>query len=107
PRALPRDRADEHESRPRLVPPAPARPCDPPRRARPRVGRGGRPGASGRAEVRRLCVALVVLAAAGGGEAHAATGSWIGSIRLPATADPVEVLVRVAGTRATVSMGYG
>src|SRR4051794_16860441 len=58
--------------------------------------------------MRRLLFALVVvIAALCGGEARAATGSWIGSFRLPASADPVEVLVRFTGGHATVSMGYG
>jgi uncharacterized protein len=58
--------------------------------------------------MRHLCVALAVVAAVGcGGEARAATGSWVGSFRLPASADPVEVMVRVSDGRATVSMGYG
>jgi len=59
--------------------------------------------------MRRLLAAVLVVAGAVAfaGEARAATGSWIGSFRVPASGDPVEVLVRIAGGRATVSMGYG
>jgi uncharacterized protein len=56
---------------------------------------------------RAALVAVVCAAAACSGEARAATTGWLGSFRLPAAADPVEVYVQVSGTRAVVSMGFG
>jgi uncharacterized protein len=58
---------------------------------------------------RALLVMLVcgVAACGCGAGAHAATGSWVGSYSVPASGEPVEILVRVAGGRAVVSMGYG
>src|SRR3954447_6261885 len=104
---LSRHRADEHEPGTRLVPPPPARPCDPARRARPRLGRGSRGGAARGAAMRTLCFALVVLAASSCGDARASAASWVGSFRLPASAEPVEMLVRLDGRTASVFMGYG
>jgi uncharacterized protein len=58
------------------------------------------------APVVALCVG--VAACVGGAAAQASTGnSWVGSYRLPASAAPVEILVRVSGGKAVVSMGYG
>lgn len=57
---------------------------------------------------RSLLAALACAAAAAGcGDARAATGSWVGTFRLPAAADAVDVSVQLHGARATVSMGYG
>ena len=53
-----------------------------------------------------LALACAVTAVACG-SARAATGSWVGTYRLPASADPVEVSVQLRGGHATVSMGYG
>jgi hypothetical protein len=47
------------------------------------------------------------LAAGTAQAAGAATQSWLGTYRLPATAQPVDIAVVVGGDRATVSMGYG
>ncbi|MEP6813351.1 MAG: alpha/beta hydrolase, partial [Actinomycetota bacterium] len=55
----------------------------------------------------RLVALACVVAAVGCGSAHAATGSWVGVYRLPASADPVDISVQLHGARATVSMGYG
>src|SRR5262249_4191919 len=88
-RGLSRDRAHEHESGARLVPPAPARARDRPRRARPAVGGRGR---------RR---------ALGEGGLIAAPAAWSGSYTLPAAAAPVAIAVRVHGSSATVSLGPG
>jgi hypothetical protein len=58
--------------------------------------------------VKRLCVAIAVVATLGCcGQARGAPSSWVGSFRVPASADPVELLVQVARGRASVSMGYG
>ena len=59
--------------------------------------------------MRRAPLVAVVLALAGAscGDAQAATGSWVGTFRLPAAADPVDVSVQLDGGHATVSMGYG
>jgi len=37
----------------------------------------------------------------------AATGSWVGTVRLPAASDPVEISVQLRGSNAVVAMGYG
>jgi uncharacterized protein len=55
----------------------------------------------------RLVALVCAVGAVGCGSAHAATGSWVGTYRLPASADPVDISVQLHGTRATVSMGYG
>jgi uncharacterized protein len=71
---------------------------------------GGRRGARAApgTEVRRaLLVTLGCAAAFGCGDAAAATGSWVGTFRLPASAEAVDVSVQLQGSRATVSMGYG
>ncbi len=60
---------------------------------------------------RLLAVALVLAAGAacgrGGAAAPAAAAGWVGTYRLPASADPVDVFVQLRGGRAVVSMGYG
>lgn len=55
----------------------------------------------------RLVALVCAVTAVGCGSAQAATGSWAGTYRLPASADPVDISVQLHGTRATVSMGYG
>lgn len=55
----------------------------------------------------KLIALVCAVAAVGCGNARAATGSWVGTYRLPASADPVEIAVQLHGARATVSMGYG
>jgi pimeloyl-ACP methyl ester carboxylesterase len=58
----------------------------------------------------RVAAAIVLgwaAALAGGGVAHAASGSWTGTYTLPLGADPVAVSVVVHGATATVALGPG
>ena len=57
----------------------------------------------------RVAVALGVclVGAACGGTARAASGSWVGSYALPASAEPVAISVRFDGRRANVALGPG
>jgi hypothetical protein len=55
-----------------------------------------------------LGASLCALALAGGAPAAPAiSGSWVGSYRLPATADPVAITVALHGRTATVALGPG
>jgi uncharacterized protein len=70
------------------------------------MGRRGGARPTAPAAVKRAAVAAVLCAAAAcGTDARAA--DWVGSFRLPASADAVDVLVRLDASRATVWMGYG
>jgi dienelactone hydrolase len=58
----------------------------------------------------RLLVAATLCGLALAGSAPGAStisGSWVGSYRLPATADPVAITVTLRGTTATVALGPG
>ena len=54
-----------------------------------------------------VAVAVAAVVASGSGTARAATGSWVGTVRLPAASDPVELSVQLRGAQAVVAMGYG
>jgi dienelactone hydrolase len=43
----------------------------------------------------------------GAAATDARAADWVGTFRLPASADPVDILVDLDGSRATLSMGYG
>src|SRR5262249_41686652 len=104
------DRADEHRSRPRLVPPPPAHLRHRASRARARVDRPGsaRPPTGPTLTRLLLGASLCALALSGSAPgAPAIPGSWGGSYRLPATADPVPITVALHGGTATVALGPG
>ncbi len=74
------------------------------------MGRHRRAQAEARAALKfLLLVTLCALALAGSARtSHAAgSGSWVGTYRLPATAEPVALAVVVHGRTATVSLGPG
>src|SRR5581483_9215401 len=89
PGGVPRDRADEHGPRPRLVPPPSAALRARARRARAHVGRR-----------RRACAPPRPTMTPG-------VASWTGTYALPASASPVAIVVRVAGAKGVVSLGPG
>ncbi len=99
------DRADEYESRPRLVPPAHAPVRDRAGRARAPVGGRSRARPEARAAVIRVLASAAALAAALPAGAHAS--SWTGSFRLPANAEQVALSVELTAGRATVALGPG
>jgi uncharacterized protein len=67
------------------------------------MGRRRRAGAAARAEVTRAALVLAALALAPA--AHAA--DWSGTYRLPASAEPVRIVVELHGRTAAVALGPG
>src|SRR5207244_1770880 len=69
-----------------------------------RVNRAGRAPHEGARRMKAL-VAAVLVFGAGAVPAHAT--SYVGTYRLPETAEPVAFTVDIAGSRATVALGAG
>jgi pimeloyl-ACP methyl ester carboxylesterase len=74
------------------------------------MGRRRRDRTAKRAAVKRFLLVAAACACAvgcGGSGAHSAVGSFVGAVRLPAGAAPVQLAVQLRGARATVWMGGG
>ena len=70
------------------------------------MGRGRGPCAEARPTLRGV-VAVLAAAVAGIAAGPAAAATWIGSFRLPASAEPVQLSVAQSGSRVTVALGPG
>jgi pimeloyl-ACP methyl ester carboxylesterase len=55
----------------------------------------------------RAAFVILVATVAGAASANASAATWVGSYRLPASADPVEISVVQSGWRVTVALGPG